>query len=175
MGCGEGTKLSHICGTHALGSGVDISNKAIELAKSEYPHLLFQQADANKLPFPDGQFDMVYTAFVLEHTDDPETVITEMVRVLKPGGLMIHIAPNYGASNRQSPCATYGRKAKLIKGIWKDYLILFWSSNSSFVDQTTTVRSDKFHLKLEKKLLRLPLPKTTKLIGILPSNLIPFL
>jgi SAM-dependent methyltransferase len=47
------------------------------------------------LPFPDDSFDLVYSANVLEHTDDPERVFMESVRVLRPGGVLHMEMPNY--------------------------------------------------------------------------------
>ncbi|HMF75229.1 MAG TPA: methyltransferase domain-containing protein [Bryobacteraceae bacterium] len=47
------------------------------------------------LPFPDNSFDIVYSANVLEHTEDPERVLMEAIRVLRPGGLLHMEMPNY--------------------------------------------------------------------------------
>lgn len=47
------------------------------------------------LPFPDQSFDIVYSTNVLEHTQDPAQVLREAVRVLKPGGTLQIICPNY--------------------------------------------------------------------------------
>ena len=47
------------------------------------------------LPFADRSFDIVYSANVLEHTADPERVLTESLRVLRSGGLLHMEMPNY--------------------------------------------------------------------------------
>ena len=47
------------------------------------------------LPFPDESFDIAYSANVLEHTSNPERVLAEATRVLKPGGLLHMEMPNY--------------------------------------------------------------------------------
>lgn len=47
------------------------------------------------LPFPDESFDIAYSANVLEHTSNPEHVLAEATRVLKPGGLLHMEMPNY--------------------------------------------------------------------------------
>lgn len=47
----------------------------------------FIVGNAEKLPFPDNQFDIVTSFGLLEHFENPQTAISEMVRVLKPGGL----------------------------------------------------------------------------------------
>lgn len=46
-----------------------------------------QVADAENLPFADSSFDLVYSWGVLHHTPDTERAITEVLRILKPGGM----------------------------------------------------------------------------------------
>ena len=49
--------------------------------------------DGTRLPFPEGTFDTVLSVQVLEHTPRPRELVREMGRVLKPGGLLILVAP----------------------------------------------------------------------------------
>lgn len=46
-------------------------------------------ADAHVLPLPDGSFDAVLLRYVLQHVRDPALVLSEAVRVLRPGGLLL--------------------------------------------------------------------------------------
>ena len=48
-----------------------------------------RRGDVRALPYDDGVFDLVMSAHVLEHLAHPSLALTEMVRVLKPGGLLI--------------------------------------------------------------------------------------
>jgi demethylmenaquinone methyltransferase/2-methoxy-6-polyprenyl-1,4-benzoquinol methylase len=50
------------------------------------PHL--QQADVLSLPYDDQSFNVVMAAHVLEHLSDPQRALAEMVRVLRPGGMV---------------------------------------------------------------------------------------
>jgi SAM-dependent methyltransferase len=52
--------------------------------------------DALHLPFPDGAFDRVIAAEVLEHIPDDETAMAELARVLRPGGTMAVTVPRFG-------------------------------------------------------------------------------
>jgi len=54
------------------------------------------QGDALRLPFPDGAFDRVIAAEVLEHIPDDADAIAELVRVLRPGGLIAVTVPRFG-------------------------------------------------------------------------------
>jgi ubiquinone/menaquinone biosynthesis C-methylase UbiE len=49
-------------------------------------NIAFVQGEAHKLQWPDHTFDAVYCRFVLEHVADPQAVIAEMRRVVRPGG-----------------------------------------------------------------------------------------
>jgi SAM-dependent methyltransferase len=55
------------------------------------------RGDATRLPFPDGSFDRIIAAEVLEHIVDDEAALAELARVLKPGGTMAVTVPAYVA------------------------------------------------------------------------------
>lgn len=78
-------------------TGADISDYALEDAErrlAEKNSRSFVKADADKLPFKDEEFDAVLSKFSLEHFPSPKEALSEMIRVLKPGGHLIIIAPN---------------------------------------------------------------------------------
>lgn len=54
------------------------------------------QGDALRLPFPDGSFDRVIAAEVLEHIPDDNAAMAELARVLRPGGTMAVTVPRLG-------------------------------------------------------------------------------
>lgn len=51
--------------------------------------------DMHDMPFPSGEFGMVWASHVLEHARDPEVVFREIVRVLKPGGWLFAAYPTH--------------------------------------------------------------------------------
>ncbi len=51
------------------------------------------QISERALPFPDASFDVITAINFLEHVQDDETFFREMVRVLKPGGAFVFLAP----------------------------------------------------------------------------------
>ena len=54
-----------------------------------------KQGDARDLPFPDGEFDRIVAAEVLEHIPDDDAAIAELVRVLRPGGTIAVTVPRW--------------------------------------------------------------------------------
>ncbi len=54
-------------------------------------------ATGEDLPFSDNSFDIVHSSNVLEHVADPEKTLSEAIRVLKPGGILHFVVPNYGS------------------------------------------------------------------------------
>jgi SAM-dependent methyltransferase len=49
--------------------------------------------DGRRLPFPDAAFDAVFSSNVLEHVQDLDALLGEIQRVLRPGGLSLHLMP----------------------------------------------------------------------------------
>lgn len=98
LDCGVGTgalsgALSRVLPDQFKLDAIDISPHMLERASSSLSHadleLTLRQGDVRKLPYDDGVFDLAMTAHVLEHLVDPSVALNEMVRVLKPGGLLI--------------------------------------------------------------------------------------
>jgi ubiquinone/menaquinone biosynthesis C-methylase UbiE len=73
--------------------GIDLSRKMLrEAARATSPfseQITLIHAPAETLPFPDGSFDVVTCLEVLEFTRDPDAILAEMARVLRPGGLLL--------------------------------------------------------------------------------------
>jgi ubiquinone/menaquinone biosynthesis C-methylase UbiE len=80
--------------------------------KSDRPHHV--AADLAQLPFADGSFDVVTCGYVLEHVPDPRQGLSEMARVLIPGGRMMLLATEDSFSgmftSRIWACQTYNRQ-----------------------------------------------------------------
>jgi ubiquinone/menaquinone biosynthesis C-methylase UbiE len=93
VGCGNGYVLSKYAGEGAEVYGVDITEAAVRLCRQRFELLelrgQFQVANAEALPFPDAQFDVVCSMGVLHHTPDTAHAVQEIHRVLKPGGRLI--------------------------------------------------------------------------------------
>jgi SAM-dependent methyltransferase len=87
VGCGTGSDLLQFAKHGAVATGVDLTTKHVELARGRVGNLaIVCEADARHLPFEDASFDFVYSHGVLHHSDEPEKIVYEMLRVLRPGG-----------------------------------------------------------------------------------------
>lgn len=72
--------------------GVDRVPELLERARERaagLPNVEFVEADAARLPFPDGAFDLTGTLRTLHHVPRPELVLAELVRVTRPGGRVL--------------------------------------------------------------------------------------
>lgn len=93
LGCGSGMTSCEIAKTIPSGEvvGVDWSQTILEQAQSlkeseSLDNVVFQQGNAYDLNFPVGTFDFVYSRFLFQHLAEPIKALTEIYRVLKPGG-----------------------------------------------------------------------------------------
>jgi len=93
VGCGAGTDLVRFRKGGARVTGVDLASSAIELAQANFTQqgldADLRVANGEALPFPDDAFDLVYAHGVVQYTADPQRLVDECRRVLKPGGTAI--------------------------------------------------------------------------------------
>lgn len=91
VGCASGWFLSEISKKRSNLScfGIDPYKKAIDFGSKKYKSLCLQNADAHNLPFPDNYFDLIICTEVLEHVENPITILSEIKRVLKKNGQAI--------------------------------------------------------------------------------------
>lgn len=99
---GSGTgRISHrLAKAGGVVTLLDSSTKAIELSRQRFAGdgtgAAFHLGTVFSLPFPDGQFDIVWNAALLEHFQPQEqaAALAEMARVCRPGGLVMTLNPN---------------------------------------------------------------------------------
>jgi ubiquinone/menaquinone biosynthesis C-methylase UbiE len=101
LGCGSGVILSEILMMKPLwtGRGLDISREAIAYARKLAAHkqvadrTSFRTGNVTHLPYADESLNLVIASEIIEHMPEPELVVGEIVRVLKPGGQLILTMP----------------------------------------------------------------------------------
>lgn len=67
------------------------------LKRSGYSQKLIKNATGEKLPYKNNTFNVITSLYTLEHVQDVKKVLTESTRVLKPGGHLYFVVPNYGS------------------------------------------------------------------------------
>lgn len=105
MGCGEGRhSIGALLETPANVIGLDLSFEDLNTAKSRLNDFdlsgcntfcTFGVSNIKNIPIEDASLDAVMCSEVLEHVDSPKESIQELVRVLKPGGIMALSVPRY--------------------------------------------------------------------------------
>ena len=101
LGCGEGdfTAALAAAGTDALGA--DVSERALEHARARHPDLRFELVPPHgPFPWPDGAFDVVWASEVVEHVLDTARWLSEVRRVLTPGGRLLLTTPDHPRLHR---------------------------------------------------------------------------
>jgi SAM-dependent methyltransferase len=93
-GCGVGMYLARLSKLAVQAVGLDIEHERTVEAHQESQQVVCGAGE--RLPFPDGWFDLVLSHEVLEHVQDDQAAIREIVRVLRPGGRLVLFVPNRG-------------------------------------------------------------------------------
>jgi SAM-dependent methyltransferase len=93
-GCGSGRTLDELA-RYGTACGVDISETAVASARGRGHDVRLGAVET--MPFPDGTFDVVTCLDVIEHTADDRATLRELLRVTRPGGLLIVTVPAYQA------------------------------------------------------------------------------
>jgi SAM-dependent methyltransferase len=94
LGCGRGEHMAVFSDLGFEPSGVDISPKAPDLAGNRFD-VKVANLEKDPLPFPDEQFDFLFSKSVIEHTKDPVTFLKKGFKALKPGGIAVIMVPSW--------------------------------------------------------------------------------
>lgn len=93
---GEGYGSSILARAARKVIGVDISEQAVQHAQQKYqsPNLEYRVGPAAQIPLDDASVDLVVSFETLEHHDQHEAMMSEIKRVLRPGGLLVMSSPD---------------------------------------------------------------------------------
>ncbi|MEO1400194.1 MAG: class I SAM-dependent methyltransferase [Cyanobacteria bacterium J06635_1] len=92
LGCGTGKLLNRLANQYPqlTGTGLDFSPEMLQKAQQNSvapDRLTYVHGTTDQIPLPDSQFDAVFCTISFLHYSAPVTVLTEIHRALKPGGL----------------------------------------------------------------------------------------
>lgn len=101
-GCGPGydaLRMAAVVGKTGAVTGIDISQRMIAIAEAKAEgtglSVSFRTGDVRNLPFPDASFDKIRIERTLQILECPGKVLDEMIRVLRPGGLLLSVEPDW--------------------------------------------------------------------------------
>jgi len=99
VGCGTGFAteglLEHVDEVYALDQSEHQLEQAYEKLGKRAPPVHFHRGDAERLPFATDTFDVVWSSGSIEYWPNPILALREFRRVLKPGGQVLVVGPNY--------------------------------------------------------------------------------
>jgi 2-polyprenyl-3-methyl-5-hydroxy-6-metoxy-1,4-benzoquinol methylase len=93
VGCADGSILAPFAQRHDL-HGVDISEALVSKASRAGLRALVHDLETKALPYPDQSFDAVFNGENIEHCVNTDWMLSEINRVLKPGGTLVLTFPN---------------------------------------------------------------------------------
>lgn len=150
IGCGTGVFTLELARRGVNVTGIDHSKEMTSLADSlaarEGLSIRFITGDAESLPFSDDEFDLVIAVTILCFAADPDRLLREARRVLKPAGRLV-----LGELNRLSPWAWWRRARRgLVKSSYAG--ARFFSPE----ELAALLRGNGFQIKKSKTLLYFP-------------------
>ncbi len=98
VGCGDGLLLGRLAPLVKEAVGIDSEAEAIRIATqmlAVHPHCRVLHNACYDVPFGNAEFDLVTSTDVIEHLTDPSLHLSEIRRVLKPGGTLLLTTPKW--------------------------------------------------------------------------------
>jgi len=105
LGCAYGYLVAEARAGGFRAVGVDVSAYALAKVAAAVPAVAgcVARGVLERLPFPDGSFDVVSAFDVLEHVVEPDAALREIHRLLRPGGLLVGATPDPLLFDRHEP------------------------------------------------------------------------
>ncbi len=148
MGCGTGVVAQHVQGRKIKYTGIDWSSTAINTSvekfgqeRNENVEAKFIQGSIYKTGFKDESFDIVSSLFVIEHLTRPERFLEEAMRLVRVGGVLFILCPNYRRFGRMPSLPLGGNNSlkekisqfQLLPSITHLVMALYWKIKVKFI------------------------------------------
>jgi ubiquinone/menaquinone biosynthesis C-methylase UbiE len=113
IGCSTGAWALHWADRGWQPFGIDIDRQHVETARQHGVDAKFCDLNADRIPFPDRSFDLVFAGEVIEHLVDTDGFLSELSRVTKPTGSVLITTPNL---------ASFENRLRLLLGMYPNWL-----------------------------------------------------
>lgn len=133
VGCGRANILKHYPSLQNKFTGLDFSESLMRENEIAYPEANFHTFQSPEIfPVDNEQFDLVFCVFVMEHVTKPSAFLDECTRIMKPGGTLVILCPDYlGKKRMMSQRAGFSAgtsKTKLKEGKYFDALVTLFDN-----------------------------------------------
>ncbi len=170
LGCGEGRGIGEIAPLADSYLGIDKIEAAILKLREVFPDLQFETGHFPPVPLPDNSVDTIISFQVIEHLKKDKFFVSEIERILKPGGVALLTTPNikmtltrnpwhvreYTANELLTICEKYFSKVEM-KGIAGNEKILeYHERNRESVKKITRYDLLDLQHRLPAFMLRIP-------------------
>jgi ubiquinone/menaquinone biosynthesis C-methylase UbiE len=153
VGCGTSNILKSGRVAQRNYTGIDFSAEVIRSNQERYPEATFSCIkDITQFPCPTEQYTMVFSHYVLEHCVFPNKFLDESLRVLRPGGLLAILCPDFLGSGRMT-----SQRAGFSEGTGRGKLL-----NRKYWDSLITGYDNKVRIPLYAAWLRTTASKRPK-------------
>lgn len=122
IGCGTGLFVEKYIRNGGAGTGIDISGKMVSRAQRRCENCDFVVGTGEKLPFADNTFNAISSVLVFSYVKEPESMLSEVYRVLQPGGQVALCTLGKKLITRGIPSLyKIGEKIKIKHVVMKDF------------------------------------------------------
>ena len=122
VGCGEGRGIDLIIDKCKSYTAIDKIEPVIDQLRKKYPFGKFLSGNIPPLTqFSDNSFDRIFSFQVIEHIEDDHLFLSEINRILKPGGIALITTPNRPRSLSRNPWHTREYTAQELTDLAKKY------------------------------------------------------
>ena len=101
IGCGNGSFSAGFLGAGFKVTGIDMTGEQIVTARARGLDARVHDLSSGPLPFPDGSFEVAFAGEVIEHIVDTTAFLSEVRRVLTPGGCVVLTTPNLASAENR--------------------------------------------------------------------------
>lgn len=140
--------------------GIDISTKAVEIAKTLFPKGHYIAGDALQSKLESDFFDIVVSYGSYEHFENPQLAISEASRVLRPGGVILTMQPTLGVYRHDREDEGWYEETHSAKQLQWNYKRATWENifrdaniallNDSFAGHCGALKPGNFYFGIKK-------------------------